>query len=137
MPSSEAQIRCIKTAYQNAKLDFDKTAYVECHGTGTKVGDGRELRALSDAFCSQGPRKYPLFVGSIKPNIGHLEGSAGVAGLIKGVLIAEKGMVPPHLNFENWSTKTKVNVSYARFSRLFQPEQFLITILTANRSQKR
>lgn len=107
MPNPDAQVRCINAAYRDAGLDKDETAYVECHGTGTKVGDWRELKAISSALCDSRPGEKPMYVGSVKPNIGHLEGSAGVAGLIKAVLIAEKGQIPPHINFENWNPDIK------------------------------
>ncbi|KAI0835530.1 ketoacyl-synt-domain-containing protein [Hypoxylon sp. FL0890] len=100
LPSSEAQLRNIKSVYKRAGLSVDKTAYVECHGTGTQAGDFRELKAISDGFCEQRTSANPIYVGSIKTNIGHLEGCAGIAGLIKGVLTIEKGMIPKHLNFE-------------------------------------
>ncbi|KAK1833135.1 ketoacyl-synt-domain-containing protein [Podospora conica] len=107
VPNPDAQVRCINAAYQDAGLDKDETAYVECHGTGTKVGDWRELKAISSALCDARPGEKPMYVGSVKPNIGHLEGSAGVAGLIKAILIAEKGQIPPHINFENWNPDIK------------------------------
>ncbi|KAI1140972.1 ketoacyl-synt-domain-containing protein [Hypoxylon sp. FL0543] len=100
LPSSEAQLRNIKSVYKRAGLSVDKTAYVECHGTGTQAGDFRELKAISDGFCGQRTSANPIYVGSIKTNIGHLEGCAGIAGLIKGVLTIENGMIPKHLNFE-------------------------------------
>jgi len=103
VPNPEAQVRCIGAAYRDAGVGIEETAYVECHGTGTKVGDWRELRAISTALCSNRPLDKPMFVGSVKPNIGHLEGSAGVAGLIKAILIAEKGQIPPHINFKQWN----------------------------------
>ena len=117
MPNPDAQVRCINAAYDDAGIGKDRTAYVECHGTGTKVGDWRELKAISEALCTQRPAQQPMFVGSIKPNIGHLEGSAGVAGLIKAILISEKGQIPPHINFESWNPdiqhdEWKVDVSY-------------------------
>ncbi len=107
VPNPDAQVRCVKTAYHDAGLDVDQTAYVECHGTGTKVGDWRELKAISESLCARRSADKPMYVGSIKPNIGHLEGSAGVAGMIKAILIAEKGQIPPHINFENWNPDIK------------------------------
>ena len=81
-------------------MDVDRTAYVECHGTGTQAGDFLELHAVSESLCQNRLPENPILVSSIKPNIGHLEGSAGVAGLIKGVLVVEKGFIPKHCNFE-------------------------------------
>ncbi|KAK3336399.1 hypothetical protein B0T19DRAFT_364937 [Cercophora scortea] len=107
VPNPEAQVRCIEEAYRNAKLSVDETGYVECHGTGTKVGDWRELKAISEGFGKHRPVDDPIIVGSVKPNIGHLEGSAGIAGLIKAILISEKGLIPPHINFENWNPDIK------------------------------
>ncbi|KAI0897641.1 ketoacyl-synt-domain-containing protein [Annulohypoxylon nitens] len=100
LPSSEAQLRNIKSVYRRAGLSVDETAYVECHGTGTQAGDFREVKAISDAFCGDRTSDNPIYVGSIKTNIGHLEGCAGIAGLIKGVLAIEQGIIPKHLNFE-------------------------------------
>ncbi|KAI0096685.1 ketoacyl-synt-domain-containing protein [Hypoxylon sp. NC0597] len=99
LPSSEAQLRNIKAVYKRAGLSVDSTAYVECHGTGTQAGDFRELKAISDGFCAQRTSANPIYVGSIKTNIGHLEGCAGIAGLIKGILTIENGVIPKHLNF--------------------------------------
>ncbi|KAK7757632.1 Type I Iterative PKS [Diatrype stigma] len=100
MPSSEAQVRNIRGVYERAGLDVDKTAFVECHGTGTKAGDWREVKAISDALCADREKDNPIYIGSIKTNLGHLEGCAGIAGLIKGVLAIENGYIPKHLNFE-------------------------------------
>ena len=100
LPSKEAQVANIRAVYKNAGLAFDQTAYVECHGTGTQAGDWRELKAISETLGSVRPVDRPIVVGSVKPNIGHLEGAAGVAGLIKGVLILEHGRIPPNINFK-------------------------------------
>ncbi|KAI1779417.1 ketoacyl-synt-domain-containing protein [Hypoxylon cercidicola] len=100
LPSAEAQLRNISTVYKRAGLSVDKTAYVECHGTGTQAGDWRELKAISDALCAERDPAEPIYVGSVKANIGHLEGCAGIAGLIKGILAIENGMIPKQLNFE-------------------------------------
>ncbi|KAK3392956.1 hypothetical protein B0H63DRAFT_424745 [Podospora didyma] len=107
VPNPDAQVRCIKSAYRDAGLGLDETAYVECHGTGTQAGDWRELKAISEAICSHRALDSPVFVGSAKPNIGHLEAAAGVAGMIRAVLIAEKGQIPPHINFEKWNPNIK------------------------------
>ncbi|KAJ3467283.1 hypothetical protein MRS44_004847 [Fusarium solani] len=101
LPSKEAQVANITSIYESAGLDFNQTAYVECHGTGTQAGDWRELKAISESLASMRTVSNPIVVGSVKPNIGHLEGAAGVAGLIKGVLTLEHGKIPPNINFEN------------------------------------
>ncbi|CEJ93554.1 Putative Polyketide synthase [[Torrubiella] hemipterigena] len=101
LPSKEAQVANIRSVYASANLDFNQTGYVECHGTGTQAGDWRELKAVSETIASVRSRDNPIYVGSVKPNIGHLEGAAGVAGLIKAVLMLEKGQIPPQTNFEN------------------------------------
>ncbi|KAA8649458.1 putative Nonribosomal peptide synthetase [Aspergillus tanneri] len=97
LPSAQAQAALIRSTYQSAGLDPADTTYVECHGTGTKAGDPRELRAISEVF-SVG-RSGPLYVGSIKTNIGHLEGASGVAGLIKSTLALERKIIPPNMHF--------------------------------------
>jgi acyl transferase domain-containing protein len=110
-------------AYKDAGLDFDNTAYVECHGTGTQAGDWRELKAISETLSRKRSARNPVIVGSIKPNIGHLEGAAGVAGLIKGVLVLEKGIIPPNalfetpnpnIDFDGWSVKVRVTPKHLR-----------------------
>jgi acyl transferase domain-containing protein/NADPH:quinone reductase-like Zn-dependent oxidoreductase len=115
MPSSEAQVVNIRKCYAAAGLGSDKTMFVECHGTGTQAGDPRELKAISDALCNERPADKPMLVGSIKTNIGHLEGSAGVAGVIKAVMTIEKGRIPRHINFQSWNPdidhrRLKVNI---------------------------
>ncbi|KAG5984483.1 Type I Iterative PKS [Claviceps digitariae] len=101
LPSKEAQVANIRSVYAKAGLDFDQTAYVECHGTGTQAGDWRELKAISETLGADRPSERPVVVGSVKPNIGHLEGAAGVAGMVKGVLVLEHGKIPPNINFSH------------------------------------
>ncbi|KAL8387382.1 hypothetical protein RB595_009943 [Gaeumannomyces hyphopodioides] len=100
LPNMESQADNIVQAYKKAGLDPRGTAFVECHGTGTKAGDVRELRAVHRSITNRREIEDPVFVGSIKTNIGHLEGAAGVAGLIKAALAVEKGFIPKHLNYE-------------------------------------
>lgn len=99
VPSSEAQEEMIRRTYQLANLDPDDTHFFECHGTGTKVGDPNETRAVGHVFGTQ-TRKEDLVIGSIKSNVGHLEGAAGLAGMIKAVLAIENARIPPQMHFD-------------------------------------
>ena len=100
LPSSEAQEALMKRVYKEAGLDPAQTSYVEAHGTGTNVGDPLEAAALSRVFGPGRPAGQPLVVGSVKTNIGHLEGASGLAGLIKTVLMLENTLILPNVNFE-------------------------------------
>ncbi|KAH9437060.1 hypothetical protein MCOR02_000719 [Pyricularia oryzae] len=120
MPSQERQMSNILQAYRKAGLDTDRTEFVECHGTGTKAGDVRELEAIYRAISVNRAVDNPVMVGSIKTNIGHLEGAAGIAGVIKAVLATEKGFIPKHLNFvqpnpnidfEGWRVKVPTELT--------------------------
>ncbi len=93
-PRREAQVRAIEDALQLAGLERHQLAYVEAHGTGTRLGDAIELGALSDALLPR-PDGPDLVVGAIKGNIGHLEAAAGIAGLIKTVLVLQHREAPP------------------------------------------
>ncbi|MFJ9576118.1 SDR family NAD(P)-dependent oxidoreductase, partial [Streptomyces sp. NPDC101191] len=97
VPSPDAQAAVLRRAYASATVSADEVQYVELHGTGTRVGDPVEASALGAAFGA-GVRERPLHVGSVKTNIGHLEGAAGIAGLIKTVLSIRNRQLPPSLN---------------------------------------
>lgn len=96
VPNKLAQEALLTQALANAKIAPQEVSYIEAHGTGTVLGDPLELRALGAVL---GERTTPLWVGSVKTNIGHLEAAAGVAGLIKVVLALHHGEIPPHLHF--------------------------------------
>ncbi|QKV74031.1 type I polyketide synthase [Amycolatopsis sp. Hca4] len=99
VPDAGAQEAVLRHAYERAGVDPAEVQYVELHGTGTQVGDPVEARALGAVF---GPgRTEPLRVGSVKTNIGHLEGAAGMAGLLKTVLSIGNGALPPTLHHEH------------------------------------
>ena len=100
MPSYDAQEGLIRKAYQQAGLDPIETRFVEAHGTGTAAGDVIEARSIAATFGKSRPTTNPLYVGSIKTNIGHMESTSGIAGFIKAVLVLEKGYIPPHINYE-------------------------------------
>ncbi|KAI0008226.1 hypothetical protein F4779DRAFT_642004 [Xylariaceae sp. FL0662B] len=102
-PSPRAQEELIRQVYTKANLPFDLTRYFEAHGTGTPVGDPIEMKAIGRVFRTSRSPKEPLYVGSVKSNIGHLEGSSGLAGILKSILILEKGIIVPNANFERIS----------------------------------
>lgn len=101
LPSSEAQAKLIRSTYESMGLPLNRTSYFEAHGTGTAAGDPLEARAIGSTFGSDSSRKDAIYVGSVKSNIGHLEGAAGVAGLIKSILSLETGYILPQHDFRN------------------------------------
>ncbi|KAM3552944.1 hypothetical protein MY1884_006931 [Beauveria asiatica] len=100
LPSGEAQEALIRRVYAEAGLGMGSTDYVEAHGTGTPAGDPVEMGALARTLAASRPRGDPLYVGSIKTNIGHLEGASGIVQVIKAVIMLEKGEIPPLLWFD-------------------------------------
>lgn len=94
-PSTESQVAMIRDTYCEAGIvDFSQTAFVECHGTGTPVGDPIEANAVARVFGDSG-----VFIGSVKPNLGHSEGASGITSVIKAVLALENRMIPPNIKF--------------------------------------
>lgn len=98
-PNPSAQIGVLENACKSARVDPLEIGYVEAHGTGTSLGDRIEAHALGMVFGRKRPGSGPLMIVSIKPNIGHLEGAAGIAGLIKAVLMVERGSLLPSGGF--------------------------------------
>ena len=98
-PSGTAQQAVVRQALANARVAASEIAYVEAHGTGTALGDPIEVEALAEVLGepADGP---PCFVASVKSNFGHLEASAGIAGLIKTVLALQHEQIPPHLHLQ-------------------------------------
>jgi acyl transferase domain-containing protein/SAM-dependent methyltransferase/acyl carrier protein len=94
-PSGPAQRELLRDALADADIHPDQVLYVEAHGTGTSLGDPIEAQALAAVYGSDRRAANPLWLGSIKANLGHLEAAAGVAGLIKLVLSLERGIIPP------------------------------------------
>lgn len=108
VPSATAQASLIRDTYKAAGLDLSGTGYFEAHGTGTPQGDFQEMSAIAEAFQHRGPDN-PLYVGSVKTNIGHGEGLAGVNGLIKSVLMLERGSIPPLAGFEKLNPRLRLD----------------------------
>ncbi|MGW6774009.1 SDR family NAD(P)-dependent oxidoreductase [Streptomyces sp. NPDC055037] len=100
VPSGEAQRLLLHEAYQRAGVDPREVQYVELHGTGTPVGDPIEAAALG-AVLGAARGGDPLLVGSAKTNVGHLEGAAGMVGLLKALLSISRREIPASLHFEN------------------------------------
>ncbi|MEU9487612.1 type I polyketide synthase [Streptomyces decoyicus] len=98
-PDAAAQEEVLRLACARAGIHPADLGYVELHGTGTRVGDPIEAASLGAAFGTDPRRSTPLPVGSVKTNIGHLEGAAGIAGLLKVVLCVEHGHLVPSLNY--------------------------------------
>ncbi|MBJ6764419.1 SDR family NAD(P)-dependent oxidoreductase [Myxococcaceae bacterium JPH2] len=98
VPSGAAQEVVIRAALEAARVAPEHVGYVEAHGTGTALGDPIEVEALGAALTRDRSGRAPLWVGSVKPNIGHLEAAAGIAGLMKLVLALEDGTLPPQLH---------------------------------------
>ncbi|KAK2008309.1 beta-ketoacyl synthase domain-containing protein [Colletotrichum eremochloae] len=112
MPNHQAQESLIRETYAAAGLDLSRTEdqcqYFEAHGTGTPAGDPQEAEAIAKAFFGRrerSPQEAPLYVGSIKTVIGHTEGTAGVAGLIKASLAMQHRVIPPNMLFDKISPR--------------------------------
>lgn len=103
VPNGPSQQAVIRTALKNARLNPDQIGYIEAHGTGTPLGDPIELGALDAVFSNH--RTKPLWVGSVKTNIGHLEAGAGAAGMMKAVLSLYHQKIPAHLHYKNPSQR--------------------------------
>ncbi|MEV4511092.1 type I polyketide synthase [Dactylosporangium sp. NPDC049525] len=96
-PNGKAQAHLMRRTYETAGVDPATVAYVEAHGTGTRAGDPLEVAAMSEVFGAARPADRPCLIGSAKPNIGHLEAGAGIAGVIKAVLALDHALIPPSI----------------------------------------
>ncbi|KAF2630541.1 putative polyketide synthase [Macroventuria anomochaeta] len=118
MPSASAQEALIRNVYAKAGLDLrsdtDRPQYFEAHGTGTPAGDPIEANAIQDAFFREplhptngksDVEEHPLYVGSIKTVLGHTEGSAGIAAILKTSLALQNATIPPNLLFNQLSDR--------------------------------
>lgn len=110
IPSCHAQSALMEQAYNKAGITADDVDYLEAHGTGTPVGDPIETRAIGKALGSK--RRHKLPIGSVKSNLGHLESAAGVAGLVKALLVLKNRAIPatismknpnPDIKFDEWN----------------------------------
>ncbi|MEO6829123.1 MAG: type I polyketide synthase, partial [Acidobacteriaceae bacterium] len=98
-PSSKGQTDAVVLAHAVAGVDAASIGYVECHGTGTPLGDPIEVAALAQAFTAGEPRTAPCLLSSVKGNIGHLDVAAGMAGLMKAALSLDRERIPGTLHY--------------------------------------
>ncbi|KAG6008169.1 Type I Iterative PKS [Claviceps maximensis] len=99
-PSGQAQEELIRQVYKRAAISPREAGYIEAHGTGTKVGDPIEAGALHRVFGDGRTKRAPLYIGSVKSNVGHLENASGIISIIKACLMLEKGFILPNVHFE-------------------------------------
>lgn len=106
VPSRRSQAAVMRRAAKLAEVEVSTIDYVEAHGTGTKVGDPIEYSSIRDVLVSdEAKRSSPLYLGSVKGNIGHLEGASGVAALIKVILMMERKTIPPQASHKKLSPR--------------------------------
>lgn len=99
-PSVQGQRECILSALTSANVTPGSISYIECHGTGTKLGDSIEISALKEIYGEKNARNVKQFLGSIKANIGHTDTAAGIASFIKVCKMFENKKIPPQINCE-------------------------------------
>ncbi|KAF5025548.1 hypothetical protein F66182_2356 [Fusarium sp. NRRL 66182] len=105
LPNPKAQEAVIRDAYAAAGIsDYSKTGFVECHGTGTAVGDPIEIASIASIFGSS-TGDSQMHITSVKPNLGHSEGASGLSSLIKAVLSLENRTIPPNIKSQPLSPK--------------------------------
>ncbi|PMD36739.1 BcPKS8, polyketide synthase [Hyaloscypha variabilis F] len=105
MPNGAAQEALMQQVYRSAGINPKDTGYVEAHGTGTKVGDPIEATALHNVFGEERSARNPLYIGSVKSNIGHLEAASGIISIIKTAMMLERGFILPNYDFKKPNDK--------------------------------
>lgn len=118
-PSADAQARLLRRALEVAGVGPGDVDVVEAHGTGTPVGDPLEIQALAEVFAAEHASR-PMPVASVKTNIGHLEVSAGIAGLVKAVLEVREGQVPAHLHLHDLNPAIDASLPFV-YPKALQP----------------
>lgn len=133
-PNGLAQQEVLKRALANAKVDSKDVSYIETHGTGTLLGDPIEIGAINHVYGINRTSDNPLYIGSVKTNLGHLESAAGIASFIKTILSLQYRCIPAHLNFKTpnsqieWKDFLKVPVESKHFE---QPTKKIVAGISA------
>ncbi len=108
-PNGLAQQALMRRCLHNAGLKPDAVSFIECHGTGTKLGDPIEIDSICSVYSHNRSPNNPLILGAVKTNIGHLEAASGIAGLIKAILILKNKIIPANLNFTRLNKHINLN----------------------------
>eukprot|EP01054_Gregarina_sp_Poly1_P011130 Gregarina_sp_Poly_1__11129@NODE_8_length_24379_cov_62_925633_g7_i0_p2_GENE_NODE_8_length_24379_cov_62_925633_g7_i0NODE_8_length_24379_cov_62_925633_g7_i0_p2_ORF_typecomplete_len3635_score538_36ketoacylsynt/PF00109_26/4_3e73ketoacylsynt/PF00109_26/4_8e60Acyl_transf_1/PF00698_21/2e79Ketoacylsynt_C/PF02801_22/5_4e03Ketoacylsynt_C/PF02801_22/3_2e37Ketoacylsynt_C/PF02801_22/1_8e27KR/PF08659_10/2_6e52KR/PF08659_10/1_9e03KR/PF08659_10/0_05NAD_binding_4/PF07993_12/8_1e05NAD_binding_4/PF07993_12/5_4e03NA len=112
-PNGRAQRACLASTLARSGVSVSDVVYLECHGTGTALGDPIECSAIRAIYLdgvrseAAGTSACPLVLGALKTNIGHLEGAAGIAGLLKGILVLKNRLAPPLVHFSKLNPHIK------------------------------
>lgn len=104
-PNAKAQELVAHQALEQAKIDPITIQYVEAHATSTPLGDPTEVSAISAVYGVNRPKGMPVMIGSVKPNVGHLEAGAGAVGFIKAVMAIQEAQYPPQANLNKLNSK--------------------------------
>lgn len=121
LPSVDAQEELMRSVYEAAGLDPLETEFVEAHGTGTQAGDPIETEALSRVFGPGRSQDFPLRIGSIKPNVGHMEGASGIGGVIKAVLMLQNRTLLPNRNFRTLNPRISLGEWKQKIQLVVEP----------------
>ncbi|MCP5049538.1 MAG: acyltransferase domain-containing protein, partial [bacterium] len=130
VPNGLSQQAVISDALENAAVKPGTVDYIETHGSGTPLGDPIEIGAVAETYGREHTPENPIRVGSVKTNLAHLEGAAGVAGMIKTILSIQRETIPPHLNMKtpnpliDWDhIPVKVNTGLTPWERNAKPRR--------------
>ncbi|KAF6801113.1 Polyketide synthase-nonribosomal peptide synthetase 3 [Colletotrichum musicola] len=108
LPDAGQQAQVVRRAYERAGIDPADTDYIECHGTGTPVGDPIEVDGLSRCFRPRASGSPPVLIGSVKTNLGHSEAASGLTSIIKVAQALDKGLIPPTRGVVNVNPKLEL-----------------------------
>ncbi|KAL7788075.1 putative polyketide synthase [Trichoderma afarasin] len=121
-PSADAQVSVVRDVLRKAGVEPKEIGYVEMHGTGTQAGDTIEMEAVSRVFGNNRTKENPLYVGSVKPSVGHGEAASGVTSLIKAIEMLRNNTIPPQPGFPGPRNK---KFDYIDELNIFIPETSL------------
>jgi len=121
VPNPIAQGDLIATAFDRSGLDASRLSYLEAHGTGTSLGDPIEINGLKRALSDRVPKDWTCPIGSVKSNIGHLEGAAGIAGITKALLQMRHGELAPSIHSKTLNPNIRFEDTPFRVQRELQP----------------